>query len=66
MGKPYLSLQPSEGIVVQAAATIYAGYLAGGLVVQGREDEFLKRSIQEAIRIARVTDDNLQADEEVM
>lgn len=51
---------------MQAAATIYAAYLTTGRVPEGEENEWLKRSIQEAVRIARITDDNVMADKEVM
>ncbi len=66
MNKPFIALQPTEGVIVQAAATIYAGYLAAGRVEEGQESAWLKRSIQEAVKIARLTDDNVQADAEVM
>lgn len=66
MGKPYIALQPSEGIIVQAAATIYAGYLAAGRVNEGSEADWLSRSIKDAIRLAQATDDNVQSDAEVM
>lgn len=66
MGKPYIALQPSEGIIVQAAATIYAGYIVAGKVDDGTETDWIARSIKEAIRIAQATDDNVQSDAEVM
>jgi hypothetical protein len=66
MGKPYIALQPSEGIIVQAAATIYAGYLTAGRVPEGSESDWIARSIKDAIRIAQTTDDNVQSDAEVM
>ena len=65
MAKTYLDLQRSEGIVVQAAAQIYSGYLAGGRVAEGQETEYLKRSIREAIQIAVVTDEAVISDEEI-
>jgi hypothetical protein len=65
MGKPYITLQPSEAVLVQAAATIYSGYLAAGRVPAGEESEWLKRSIQDALWVARVTDENVQADKEM-
>ena len=67
MPKPYINLQPSEAAIVQAAATIYAGYLSSGRVKHGEEheQEWLKRSIRDAIRIARTTDDSIQADDEM-
>lgn len=66
MGRPYVALQPSEGIIVQAAATIYAGYLAAGRVAEGSESDWIARSIKDAIRIAQTTDENVQADAEVL
>ena len=65
MSKAYISLQPSEQVLVQAAATIYAGYLTAGRVPEGSESDWIKKSIEDAIRIAKVTDDNVQADAEV-
>ena len=66
MGKAYITLQPSEQTLVQAAATIYAGYLTAGRVPEGSESDWIKKSIEDAIRIAKVTDDNVQAEAEVM
>ena len=66
MGKAYITLQPSEQTLVQAAATIYAGYLTAGRVPEGSESDWIKKSIEDAIRIAKVTDDNVQADAELM
>lgn len=65
MGKPTLSLQPSEGIVVNSAATIYAAYLATGRVAEGTEREWIDRSIREAFMIARLTDEAIQSDTEL-
>ena len=65
MGKAYISLQPSEQTLVQAVATIYAGYLTAGRVPEGSESDWIKKSIEDAIRIAKVTDDNVQADAEL-
>lgn len=66
MAKPFIALQPTEGIIVQAAATIYAGYLSADRVPEGKESEWLARSIKDAIRIAQTTDENVQADGEVI
>jgi len=66
MSKACITLQPSEQTLVQAAATIYAGYLTAGRVPEGSESDWIKKSIEDAIRIAKVTDDNVQADAEVM
>ena len=63
--KRYLSLQPSEGIVVQVAGQIYAAYISAGKVREGDETEWMKRSIQEAIQIAKTVDEVVQSDEEL-
>lgn len=65
MAKVKLSLQPSEAVVVQAAANIYAAYVASVRVTEGREHEWMERSIKEAIAIARLTDDMIQSDSEM-
>ena len=63
--KPSLSLQPSEAVVVQAAAAIYAAYITAGKVEKGREKEWMQRSIDEAMWIARTTDDGVRSDGEL-
>ena len=65
MGKPVLSLQPSEGIVVQAAAAIYAAYITTGRAKEGSEKEWMKRSIDEALWMAMTTDEMIQSDNEL-
>jgi hypothetical protein len=64
MAKSYLKLQQSEAVVVQAAAQIYAAYIATGRVADGQESEFLEKSIRAAIRIAKTTDETIVSDEE--
>ncbi|MAG95024.1 MAG: hypothetical protein CMJ48_14960 [Planctomycetaceae bacterium] len=65
MNKPYITLQPSEQVLVTAAAGIYAAYISSGRVQEGTEPDWMKRSIEEAIRIARITDNAVQADKEL-
>ena len=65
MAKPKLSLQPSEAVVVQAAATIYAAYLSSGRVTDGQEKSWIERSLHEAIHLARLADDEIQSDTEM-
>ena len=60
-----LSLQPSEAIVVTAAATIYAAYIVAGQVAKGEEAKWRDRSIQEALEIAHSTDNLAQSDNEL-
>lgn len=61
----HLKLQHSESVVVQAAAQIYAAYIAAGRVPEGDEASWMERSIREAIRIARATDAVVISDEEI-
>lgn len=65
MAKSYIALQPSEGILVQAAAQIYSAYVISGQAAPGTEDEWLQRSIRETIRIAKTVDSAVQADAEM-
>jgi len=65
MAKISLSLQPSEGIAARMAATIYAAYIAAGRVPDGKEKDWMQRAINEAIWIARTTDDAIQSDHEM-
>lgn len=61
----HLKLQHSESVVVQAAAQIYAAYIAAGRVPEGEEAQWMKRSIREAIQIANATDASVISDEEI-
>lgn len=60
-----LFLQPSEGIVVRAAADIYAAYIIAGQVEEGKEKQWRDRAIREAYDIARTTDENIVSDGEL-
>ena len=64
MAKLALSLQPSESVVVRAAAEIYSAYIIAGRVPEGQEKEWMERAIREAAWIARTTDDAIQSDNE--
>ncbi len=65
MEKRKLSLQPSEAVVVRAAAQIYAAYISTGRVAEGQEKHWMKRSIQEAYWMAVTADDAIQSDTEL-
>jgi hypothetical protein len=64
MAKKHLTLQPSESVVVEAAAQIYSAHIAAGNVGEDR-DEWMKRSILDAIKIARGVDDAMVSDNEM-
>ncbi len=65
MQKPKLCLQPSEAVVAQSAAYIYAAYVASGRVPEGREREWMQRSVGEALQIARMADEAINSDTEM-
>ena len=65
MGKKHFKLQHSESVVIQAAAQIYAAYIASGRVSDGEESQWMERSIREAILIAQATDNAVISDEEI-
>jgi hypothetical protein len=65
MSKPDVTLQPSKGILTQAAAQIYAAYITAGRTQDNDADQWIKRSIREAITIARTVDVSVQSDEEL-
>ena len=65
MSKSVLNLQPSEAVVVRAAATIYAAHIAAGHVAAGQEKEIMKQAIADAIFLAKTTDEVIQSDEEL-
>lgn len=62
---PYVTLQPSEQTLVTAAAAIYAAYISAGRVEEGQEAAWMDRAMKAAFRIARITDETVQADREL-
>jgi len=65
MPKPSLTLHPSESVVIRAAAQIYAAYITAGRVKEGSEKEWMQRSLDEALWIARTGDDMIHSDNEM-
>jgi hypothetical protein len=65
MTKPDVTLQPSKGVITQAAAQIYAAYVAVGRVQGDNSDQWIKQAIRDAIAIARTIDASVQSDEEL-
>ena len=61
----YLSLQPSERAVFEAASRIYAAYIASGQRNDANQDDLMRLSIQEAIRLALTVEDRIQSDHEL-
>lgn len=59
MERPYVHLQPDEQALTIAASNIYAAYVVSG---QAKDDPgSLKRAALEAIRLARMVDENVIA-----
>jgi hypothetical protein len=65
MTKPDVTLQPSKGVVTQAAAQIFAAYVAAGRVRDDETDDWIKRAIREVVTIARTVDASFRSDEEM-
>ena len=60
-----MTLQQTEGFIVEAAATIYAAYITAGQIPEGDEAAWRDKSIHEAIAIAKSTDDAIVAEGEM-
>ncbi len=65
MAKTYLTLQESEGYIIQAAAQIYAARLTADCMEEGQETTYMEKSIRDAIRIAKAVDAAVIADGEM-
>ena len=65
MAKPDVTLQPSKATVTLAAANIYAAYVVSGQVENDSAQSWIKRSIREAIGIARTVDACARSDAEL-
>lgn len=60
----YMSLQHSESVVAQMAATIFAGFIQKGELRENNEDDLVNRSVDIAIKLANRTDALVKSDEE--
>lgn len=65
MTKPDVTLQPSKGIISEAAARIYAAYIIAGHVKEDNAEVWIKRAIRESIAIARMVDASVYSDNEL-
>jgi hypothetical protein len=65
VAKIYLRLKPSEQVIAQCAAHIYAAYIEAGSVVDGDERHWIERSVREAIQMAQFTDESITSDDEM-
>ena len=60
----YLSLQHSESVVAQMAATIFASLIARDTSYASNEDELIEKSVALAIKLAKRADTMIKSDEE--
>lgn len=65
MQKTHLKLRASEGIVIGAAAQIYAAYIVAGKVAEGEEAKYRDKALNEAVSLAIEADDRIISDGEV-
>ena len=65
MSKKHIRLQHSESVIAQAAAQIYAAYIASGRVGEDDSRHWMMQSIREAIAIARGVDEAVISDGEM-
>ena len=61
MSKPEITLEPSKGVIAEAAARIYAAYVAAGRVKDDDVEFWVKRSIREAVGIAKAVDGSIES-----
>lgn len=62
----YLNLEPIEITVATAAAQIYAAYIGAGRVPEGAAAQWMERCVDEAIAIARLSDERVLAKNEIL
>ncbi len=60
----YLSLQYSESVVAQMAATIFSSLIARDTSYASNEDELIEKSVALAIKLAKQADTVIKSDEE--
>lgn len=60
----YLKLEPSETAVLHVASRIYSGYLAAQSGAIADEEALMKKSILQAIKMARLVEALVQSDQE--
>ena len=59
------SLQPSESIIFQAAAKIYASYIAAGQVTGENQEKKMKEAITASIYLARQVESIVGSDTQI-
>ncbi len=61
----YFSLQPSEIAIFQAAANIFASYIAARRVTAKNQAEMMKKAIAASISMAHYVEDVIESDDEM-
>ena len=61
----YFSLKPSETAIFQAAANIFASYIAAGQVTGENQAEMMKKAIAASISMAQYVEDVIISDKEM-
>ena len=62
----YLNLQHSESVVANMAATIFAAYIASGKVDPLNEEQYIKKAVDTAVKLAVQADKVVKSDQEWM
>lgn len=65
MQRTKISFQASEGVVYTVAGQIYSAYMANGKVTPGEERKWMEQSLREAIQLAKLTEAQVQSDNEL-
>ena len=61
MSKPEITLEPSQGVLSAAASRIFAAYVAAGRVKDDDVASWIKRSIREAVAIAKIIGTSIES-----
>ncbi len=62
----YFNLQHSESVVANMAATIFAAYVTSGKVDALNEEQYLKKAVDTAVKLATYADKIVKSDHEWM
>ena len=63
--KYHATLQPSETAIFQAAAHIFASYVASGKVTDENENQMIVKAIKTSISICDIVEKSVRSDDEI-
>jgi predicted transcriptional regulator len=66
VNETHLSLQHSESVVANMAATIFAAYVQSGKIDPLNEEQYLKKAVHMAVKLATHADKIVKSDTEWM